>query len=251
MAMRAGINKSQILKFLAVISNMIIAPVILAQDNQPLKDGTYRVSEANHPTSGATITFRKRGSQVMGTFATPYGLMCYQGSLKQNQIIVTNVVKRMEDYDTGAVSFGPIYESDHDRFYPLLFLTPIKPFPDPGALLAMPREIIARDIKLLNECARHFGEPRNKPVKKIDCKLRSIDSKRPAQLVLTNRSHEKVRLYWLDFDGAEKYYGELGPGRSTSFNTFISHPWCVRSAKTGEALESLTVSNEQEVGIIY
>jgi hypothetical protein len=129
----------------------------------PLHDGTYRAYEANHPMHGGELTFRKRGENVLGIFATPGGVMCYQGTLSGTTILVADVVRRQEDYATKVVTFVPVFESDRDRFHPLQFGADVDPYPNPFALLGTIPYILERDRKWLNECAKHYREPEEEP----------------------------------------------------------------------------------------
>jgi dipeptidyl aminopeptidase/acylaminoacyl peptidase len=50
-----------------------------------------------------------------------------------------------------------------------------------------------------------------------------------------NSSTETIRIFWLDFNGARKPYGELKPGATYEQNTFDGHVWLVEG-ETGQTL---------------
>lgn len=67
--------------------------------------------------------------------------------------------------------------------------------------------------------------------------LRSAPTRAPARLLVRNRSHAELKLYWLDFDGTRKLYAAIPPLGTALQNTFAQHVWLVTSADgTAQAL---------------
>ncbi|HEY9774232.1 MAG TPA: hypothetical protein V6C81_10575 [Planktothrix sp.] len=61
--------------------------------------------------------------------------------------------------------------------------------------------------------------------------LRSIDGSVKTVLVIYNMTKSPVRLYWLDWQGMRKDYGEVPALGAKSLNTFATHPWVVINSK--------------------
>ncbi len=57
--------------------------------------------------------------------------------------------------------------------------------------------------------------------------LRSRESKAPAKLRFINPTDGTYVLQWIDYNGALKEYGTLGPGAEITQDTFLTHPWIV------------------------
>lgn len=73
------------------------------------------------------------------------------------------------------------------------------------------------------------------PVKKVSEKSRSGYKAEDSQLMFTNDTSEKLKLYWIDFDGKPVLYGELKPYYRILQPTHISHVWMVQN-QNGDAL---------------
>lgn len=56
-------------------------------------------------------------------------------------------------------------------------------------------------------------------------KLKSLSSAEPTVLAIDNRTSHDLSLFWLDFQGKRKAYGEIPAGNRTSQNTFVTHAW--------------------------
>jgi S1-C subfamily serine protease len=57
--------------------------------------------------------------------------------------------------------------------------------------------------------------------------LRSIDGVRPLSVTFANESPEDIRIYWIDYTGQRKLYGDLRPKESLDENTYGTHPWLI------------------------
>jgi hypothetical protein len=57
--------------------------------------------------------------------------------------------------------------------------------------------------------------------------VRSRSGTTSTSIVFSNGSSHGVRIYWIDYGGARKFYGKLENGQSLNFQTYITHPWLV------------------------
>lgn len=49
-----------------------------------------------------------------------------------------------------------------------------------------------------------------------------------------NTTNEVMDVYWVNFDCEEVLYFSLTPGQSLTQPSYITHPWVIRAAYTGE-----------------
>jgi hypothetical protein len=63
--------------------------------------------------------------------------------------------------------------------------------------------------------------------------LRSANSNAATTITFFNRSSAPVSLFWLNFDGQREHYGNLTPGQSARFDTYVTHPWVVEHESGG------------------
>ncbi|GAC1566086.1 MAG: hypothetical protein NVS2B2_38340 [Ktedonobacteraceae bacterium] len=47
-------------------------------------------------------------------------------------------------------------------------------------------------------------------------------------IAFNNFSSSVVDTYWVNFQGDEVHYNQLGPGQSYSQQTYVSHPWRIK-----------------------
>lgn len=66
--------------------------------------------------------------------------------------------------------------------------------------------------------------------------LRSVNSLSPSLLRFVNISHRDVNIVWLDYQGRGITYNCLSHKKSFDINTYVSHPWIVRDAKTNDPM---------------
>ena len=57
----------------------------------------------------------------------------------------------------------------------------------------------------------------------------SRSSNEATAMTFVNRSDQTIELYWLDFNGARKFYLHLAPGARAKQSTFIGHYWLLAS----------------------
>jgi len=64
---------------------------------------------------------------------------------------------------------------------------------------------------------------------------RSTEAKAATTIMFENNRASPVHLYWLDYGGQRKPYGEIAPGCQRVQQTFVTHPWIVTD-ETGRCL---------------
>ena len=57
--------------------------------------------------------------------------------------------------------------------------------------------------------------------------LKSAPTTKETELSFQNRSGEKRRVYWIDFEGGRKFYGIVDPGNVLKQPTLVDHAWVV------------------------
>jgi len=71
----------------------------------------------------------------------------------------------------------------------------------------------------------------SRPGSSLQCaaagQLRSIEGSSSTSINFVNQTSQSIRTYWLDYQGAPKYYRQLQPGERYSQQTYVSHPWMV------------------------
>ncbi len=66
-------------------------------------------------------------------------------------------------------------------------------------------------------------------------KLKSLAYDQPTTLRIVNTTGGAVNVYWLDYQGKRKSYGQIAAGDSQFQNTFVSHPFLLTN-KAGKGL---------------
>ena len=81
-------------------------------------------------------------------------------------------------------------------------------------------------------------EPEREPTVSLKFKLTSTASDAPRsrggeniEVVFRNRSHHRVKIVWVGYDGNLKQYGELAPGGMRRQNTYENNSWLITDAK--------------------
>lgn len=82
------------------------------------------------------------------------------------------------------------------------------------------------------------------------CMNRSTAGVETAWLTFVNFSTRPVDIYWLNYEGQEVFYQHLEPSQAHLQQTYLTHPWCIRDAKTGQAVLSLTMTEPAQLAII-
>jgi virginiamycin B lyase len=65
---------------------------------------------------------------------------------------------------------------------------------------------------------------------------RSVDSDTPVDLTFVNDTDATVEVYWLAFDGERRLWFTLAPEERVEQGTYLTHPWLVLDADTGECV---------------
>lgn len=81
-------------------------------------------------------------------------------------------------------------------------------------------------------------------------KVVSPSSSQAGSITFSNQTNQTLKIYWLDYTGARKPYGEVAPGATTTQATFVGHYWmladatdkCARIAPIDGASFTMTVT---------
>jgi hypothetical protein len=78
----------------------------------------------------------------------------------------------------------------------------------------------------------------------------STTSVTPVTLTFTNNSGAPVNIYWSDLNCNEvQYFTSVANGATVTQASFVTHPWIVRDASTGNALLCFVATGDQSVTI--
>ena len=130
------------------------APASKRAEIEP-KDGKNYLAHEAGQAYGALLIFRKQGTEAIGVGYTSVWTVCFHGTLSGGKIKVKESVFQNTNR-TKEVSYEPVFETYRDRLVEIGFYG-LVPYPNPRALLPLPANVIERDIRSLNECARHFA----------------------------------------------------------------------------------------------
>lgn len=79
-----------------------------------------------------------------------------------------------------------------------------------------------------------WSVPVNKPVGPLKWVAATRDAKPPksrngsnALVIFENQSDRRVKIYWVDYGGNLKLYGELNPGKTRNQNTYANNAWLI------------------------
>ncbi|XP_073812871.1 von Hippel-Lindau protein [Musca autumnalis] len=67
-------------------------------------------------------------------------------------------------------------------------------------------------------------------------RLAAQHSNEQTHVFFLNTTQRQVNLYWMDFNGSQDLFTTLPPGAGIKANTFVTHPWLFRDARTGERM---------------
>lgn len=62
-------------------------------------------------------------------------------------------------------------------------------------------------------------------------RARSVNGTQATRIFFNNESAERVRVYWIDYDGRRTFYSEIDAGASYTQETYMSHPWVVTDSQ--------------------
>jgi len=77
---------------------------------------------------------------------------------------------------------------------------------------------------------------------------RSLPSKTKRKLHLVNARGEACDAMWVDFQGVERPFARIQPGRTATLSTFTSHLWRIRDANNGAHVAFVLVSGRSAGG---
>ena len=84
----------------------------------------------------------------------------------------------------------------------------------------------------------------------VECNPHSIIGTQFAWFTVANPSPRTVLVYWLDYQGREIFYRQLGPGQVYLQRTYVTHPWRVRDANSGRVVAFVTITKLAHLMII-
>lgn len=65
----------------------------------------------------------------------------------------------------------------------------------------------------------------------LNAKERSIGGGNKVSFTVKNSVNENLKIFWLDFEGRSKNFGELKPGETRSISSFSQHTWLIQNSK--------------------
>lgn len=76
--------------------------------------------------------------------------------------------------------------------------------------------------------------------------LRSVHSSTRRNLILENFREESVAAYWLDYEGKERFYFHLRPGKRRRVTSFVGHAFLLRRSDNLHALGAVVVLGDHD-----
>jgi vacuolar-type H+-ATPase subunit I/STV1 len=87
-------------------------------------------------------------------------------------------------------------------------------------------------------------------VSSISHPLRSIKGEHEALLIFANASNRTIEIFWINYEGTEKSFGQIPPGGKIHKRpTFATHPFLIKDASTGEQLFVVQPRNENDLTV--
>jgi hypothetical protein len=98
------------------------------------------------------------------------------------------------------------------------------------------------------------SNPRGKAgLEDVGCRLarplKSREGEVATTIRFTNRTSQVVRIYWLNYEGAQELYGYLQPSHSRSFDTYLTHPWVVADG-SGDCISTFLPTGKYKEAVI-
>lgn len=91
-----------------------------------------------------------------------------------------------------------------------------------------------RGVDELEECTWLVGSSEYAPTRKV--RLSSVKSKQETCIEFVNTLDISVTPMWIDFNGHEAMYSEIGPNSKKRYLTYVSHPWIIRDVRSGQRM---------------
>jgi hypothetical protein len=86
-----------------------------------------------------------------------------------------------------------------------------------NALVLLISATLPPDFALASSCASESG-------------LHSKSGETQTSIAFSNERNRPIRVFWIDYNGARKFYAQIASGGSKSFATYATHPWVVLDA---------------------
>ncbi len=83
----------------------------------------------------------------------------------------------------------------------------------------------------------------------LESRLKSENALKPVKIRFVNLTDKKLKLFWLDYEGKRKLYGEVLPLGEIEQSTFATHPWLVTDSG-GNGIAIYRASSENGVAHI-
>lgn len=74
----------------------------------------------------------------------------------------------------------------------------------------------------------------------------SVPSETHLDITIHNRLAIRLQLYWIDYQGRRRPYGQIGPGQSHSQSTFVGHVWEIRDASSRRRVRFVADESQPE-----
>lgn len=79
----------------------------------------------------------------------------------------------------------------------------------------------------------------------------SKSSSQPITLTFRNRTPDiTLNIFWVDYGCSERSYGTIPPGADHVQQTFVTHPWRLRDARTGALLKEFVPAPSDGVTVV-
>jgi hypothetical protein len=76
----------------------------------------------------------------------------------------------------------------------------------------------------------------------------SADGNQAARLVFVNQRQEPVQIFWINYQGGQQLYTTLAPGGNWSVDSFVTHPWIVKTMR-GDCVEAFVAEGNATIAI--
>ena len=77
--------------------------------------------------------------------------------------------------------------------------------------------------------------------------LRSESGSTETTIKFINKTDQKIKVNWVDYNGNEISYATLNPGDSHDQQTYVTHPWAIRYEANDELITTVTATKDRKV----
>ena len=135
-------------------------------------------------------------------------------------------------------SGGPLLVETEDGAYGLIGIASISGHDPSGHPVVAVYARVATVKDWIDGCVHGTGECVEGGVRVADLKPHVPDEnrrsetleQRPTAVIFVNETGQVFSYHWIDFNGAERFYGAVSPGESTSQHTYPGHVWEIKDA---------------------